>query len=441
MTAAPSTTASGDTLAAATVRKIRLRLIPFLFAIYVVAFVDRINIGFAALTMNKELAIASQQFGFLSGIFFIGYFFFEIPSNYLLHKVGARTWIARILLTWGLIAALTGFVQNVHQLYAMRFLLGLAEAGYFPGIVLYLTYWFRQRDLAQTVALFMAGLPVTSIVGAPISGLILDHVHWLGLSSWRWLLIVEGIPAILLGFITYLVLPNGPAHSRFLADGEKQWLLAQLQDEEQQKLARRHYSVGEALTNGRVWHLTLVYFGILVGSYALHFWGPQILGLAAVGRSNVAVGLSLMVVNLVGLVAMILVSRSSDRRMERRFHVALPAMFGGITLLLLRTPHDLLISVVLLSLVAIGVYSALSPFWAIPNEFLAGYAAAVGIALINCIGNLGGFVGPYTIGAIARHTGSIYPGLAVCGIPMMIAAVLVLLLRKEQAPKARSPLA
>jgi sugar phosphate permease len=438
MTAAPSTTALGDTFAAATVRKIRVRLIPFLFAIYVVAFVDRINIGFAALTMNQDLAIASQQFGFLSGVFFIGYFLFEIPSNYLLHKVGAHVWIARILLTWGLIATLTGFVQNVHQLYVMRFLLGLAEAGYFPGIVLYLTYWFRQRDLAQTAALFMAGLPVTSIVGAPISGAILDHVHWLGLSSWRWLLILEGIPAIFLGFLTYLVLPNGPMDSRFLSDREKTWLVAELTNEEQQKLARRHYSVREALTNGRVWHLTFVYFGILVGSYALHFWGPQILKLAAVGYSNLAVGLSLMLVNLVGLVAMILISRSSDRRLERRFHVALPAMFGGITLLLLRTPHDLLTSVILLSLLAVGVYSSLSPFWAIPNEFLAGYSAAVGIALINCIGNLGGFVGPYAIGAIARRTGSIYPGLAVCGIPMLLAGGLVLFLRQERVPQSNS---
>src|SRR5215471_3482718 len=181
MMSSPSTAVTGSTFEAATVRKVRLRLIPFLFTIFVIAFVDRINIGFAALTMNRDMAIASQQFGFLSGIFFFGYFLFEIPSNYLLHRIGARVWIARILLSWGLIATLTGFVQNVQQLYVMRFLLGLAEAGYFPGIVLYLTYWFRQRDMAQTAALFIAALPVTSIVGAPISGLILDHIHWFAL--------------------------------------------------------------------------------------------------------------------------------------------------------------------------------------------------------------------------------------------------------------------
>jgi MFS family permease len=391
--------------------------------------------------MNRELAIASQQFGFLSGIFFIGYFLFEIPSNYLLHKIGARIWIARILLSWGLIATLTGFISNVHQLYVMRFLLGLAEAGYFPGIVLYLTYWFRQRDMAQTAALFLAALPVTNIVGAPISGVILDHVHWLGLGSWRWLLILEGIPAILFGFLTYLILPNGPADARFLDSGEKTWLLAELKNEEQQKLANRRYSVGEALTDRRVWHLTLVYFGMLVGGYALNFWGPQVVRAAAAGYSNVAVGLSLMVANLVGLAGMVLVSRNSDRRLERRFHIAVPSITAGIALLLLGTPHPPMLSIILLSLVAVGVYSALSPFWAVPNEFLAGYSAAVGIALINCCGNLGGFAGPYAIGAIARHTGSIYPGLAVCGVPMLVSAALVVLLSQKQVPKSSSTLA
>ena len=429
MSSASSIAGIQGSFAIATVRKIRLRLIPFLFTIFVIAFVDRINIGFAALTMNQDLAIASQQFGFLSGIFFFGYFLFEIPSNYLLHKIGARIWIARILLSWGLIATLTGFVQNVQQLYVMRFLLGLAEAGYFPGIVLYLTYWFRQRDMAQTAALFMAGLPVTSIVGAPISGLILDHIHWLGLSSWRWLLVLEGFPAILFGFLTYLLLPNSPKHARFLDSAEKNWLLTELKTEEQQKLAQRHYSVGEALTSRRVWHLTFVYFGIMVGGYAMQFWGPQIVKLAASDYSNVTVGLSLMIVHVVGLVAMVAVSRSSDRRLERRFHAAIPVLAGGVALVLLGTPHGPMLSIALLSLLAVGVYSSLSPFWAMPNQFLAGYSAAVGIALINCCGNLGGFVGPYAIGAIARNTGSIYPGLAVCAVPMLISGALVIALR------------
>ena len=194
-----------------TIQKLRLRILPFLFLLYVVSFFDRINIGFAALTMNKELAITSQQFGLLVGIFFLGYSLFEIPSNLFLHKIGARIWIARILLTWGILATLTGFVHNVHQLYVVRFLLGLAEAGYFPGMVSYLTYWFRQREQAQAIALFLTAVPVTSIVGAPMSGLILDHVHWLGVGSWRWLLILEGIPAIACGVLTYFLLPSSQA--------------------------------------------------------------------------------------------------------------------------------------------------------------------------------------------------------------------------------------
>ena len=222
---------------ARTIHKLRMRIIPFVFVLYVIAFLDRINIGFAALTMNKELAIASQQFGFVSGIFFFGYFIFEIPSNLLLHKIGARTWIARIIISWGIVAILTGFVQTVFHLYVLRFLLGVAEAGYLPGILLYLTYWFRQRDLAHAFALFGAANPVTSILGAPLSGVILDHVHWFGISSWRWLLILEGIPAILGGVLTYFLLPGRPAEARFLTTEEKDWITAELVREEQQKLA------------------------------------------------------------------------------------------------------------------------------------------------------------------------------------------------------------
>lgn len=209
-----------------TIRKIQIRILPFLFILYVISYLDRINIGFAALTMNKELAITSQQFGLLVGIFFFGYFLFEIPSNLMLHKVGARVWIARILISWGIVAMLSGFSRNVSQLYVARFLLGLAEAGYFPGIVLYLTYWFRQREQALAIALFLTGLPITSILGAPVSGLILDHVHWLGVSSWRWLLVLEGIPAVACGVLTYFLLPGRPAEAEFLTPDEKRWITA-----------------------------------------------------------------------------------------------------------------------------------------------------------------------------------------------------------------------
>jgi sugar phosphate permease len=425
---------SGDSIERRTIRKLQIRLLPLLFLLYVVAFVDRINIAFAALTMNKELAITSQQFGFAAGIFFFGYFLFEVPSNLLLHKIGARIWITRILITWGILATLTGFVHTVHQLYVVRFLLGLAEAGYFPGIVLYLTYWFRQREQAQAVALFLTGLPVTSILGAPISGLVLDHVHWLGVSSWRWLLVLEGLPAVLCGLLTYFLLPNRPAEARFLTAEEQEWIQAELSREERQKLEQRYCSVFQTMVNGRVWRLAVIESGVCIGLYTLSFWAPQLLQSASGQHSNTAVGVLVMIPHLVGVLAMVLVSRSSDRRLERRYHAAVPAFVGGVALLLMGTFHSSLFLVVLLSLLAAGVYSFVGPFWALPGEFLTGFSAAAGIGLINSVANLGGFVGPYAIGVMSHWTGGIYGGLALGGIPLLLSAMLLLRLpRMAQA--------
>jgi MFS transporter, ACS family, tartrate transporter len=414
-----------------TIRKLRIRILPLVFLIYVVSFLDRINIGFAALTMNQELAITSQQFGLVAGIFFFGYFLFEIPSNLLLHKIGARIWIARILVSWGILATLTGFVHTVHQLYAVRFLLGLAEAGALPGIVLYLTYWFREREQAQAVALFLTGLPVTSILGAPVSGLILDHVHWLGLSSWRWLLVLEGIPAIVCGLLTYFLLPNRPAEAKFLTPEEKSWIHSDLLREEQRKLEHHQYSALQAMTNGRVWCLAAIHFGMLIGLYTLSFWVPQLVKSFPAKYSNSAVGFLLMIPHLAGLAGMIIVSRSSDRTLERRYHVAMPGVVGGIALVLLGQVRSPSLSLTLFSLLAVSVYSYLGPFWTLPNEFLTGLSNAAGIALINSVANLAGFVGPWIIGAIAIRTGSLRGGLALAGIPLLLSAALVLLLARD----------
>jgi len=428
---AVETAAYAVTIGARTIQKIRFRILPFVFVLFVVALIDRNNIGFAALTMNKELAISSQQFGFIFGIFFFGYFLFEIPSNLLLHQIGARVWIARILLTWGLVAMLTGFVHTVQQLYIARFVLGLAEAGYFPGIILYLTYWFPQREQARALALFMIGIPVTTILGAPVSGFILDHVHWLGISSWRWLLILEGAPAIVCGAITYLLLPGGPQEARFLDPEEKEWIQAELQREEQQKFTQRSYSVLQALASGRVWVLVLIYFGITVAIYALNSWAPQLVRSLSSLYSNSTIALLVTIPSLVGLAAMILVSRSSDRTLERQYHVAIPALATGTALVLLGTSPSAFLSVALLCLLAAGVFSCLGPFWTLPSEFLTGYSAAAGIALINSVGNLGGFVGPAAIGFISQRTGTLSAGLALSGIPMFLSAALVLLLPKQ----------
>ena len=418
-----------------TIWRLQIRLIPFLFLLYVVAMVDRINIGFAQLTMNKDLGLSSQQYGIAAGIFFVGYFLFEVPSNLILHKVGARVWIARILLSWGVVASLTGLVRSVHQLYAARIVLGFAEAGYYPGIVLYLTYWFRQRELARVLSLFLTGFAVNSVLGAPISGFILQHVHWLGVGSWRWLFILEGLPAIALGFLTYLVLPNRPSEAKFLTEEEKDWVQAELEREETQKPQGRH-SAMEGIANLRVWHLALIYFAMMIGSYTLSFYAPQLVKSLSTEYSSSLVGNLVMIPYLVALVGMIFVGRSSDRRMERRYHAAACLLVGGIGFLSLGWVHSPFVTVVLLSLLAIGYCSSLSPFWAMPSEFLTGLSAASGIAFINSVGNLGGFFGPSMVGFITQRTGTLYGGLAFAGISMLVAAALVLLLPKVAGVRA-----
>ena len=291
-----------------TIQKMRIRILPLIFLLYIVAFLDRINIGFAALTMNTALGVTSAQFGLLSGIFFLGYFLFELPSNLLLHRIGARLWIARILISWGIVAVLTGFVRSTPQLYGARFLLGVAEAGFFPGIVLYLTYWFRQREQAQVLALFIAAAPVSGVLGAPISGFILDHVHWWAVSSWRWLLILEGLPAIVCGVLTFYLLPSRPAEATFLTRAEKGWITTELAREEEKKTTGRTMSALRVLANRRVWHLALMCFAFQIGVYAMYFWMPKAVKSLFSLYSNTGVGILVMIPYLSGLMAMIVVS-------------------------------------------------------------------------------------------------------------------------------------
>jgi len=410
-------------------RKLKLRILPFILLLYIVAFLDRINIGFAATTMRPELGINAHQFGLLAGIFFVSYSICEIPSNLLLHKIGARVWMARILVTWGIIATLTGFVQNLNQLYLARFLLGMAEAGYFPGILLYLTYWFPQREQARVIAVLLMGIPITSIIGAPISGLIQDHVHWLGLSSWRWLLILQGLPAVVCGILTYYILPSRPAEAKFLTKEEKNWVIDELkQEEEAKRTTCSVVSARQGLVHGRVWHLAFIAFAMAFTIYIASIWMPQIVKSLTKGSSNMVIGLLVMIPNIAALLVMILISRNSDRTQERRWHVAIPAFVGAIACLLFRGTDSLVLSVALLTLFVVGIYGTMAPFWTLPNQFLTGFSAASGIALMTSIANVGAFLGTYTTGVIVNRTGSLAGGMILPGIALLGLGSVVLLL-------------
>jgi ACS family tartrate transporter-like MFS transporter len=417
-----------------TAGKVRRHLLPLLFVLYVVAYLDRVNVGFASLTMNRELALSSEQYGILSGIFFWGYFLFEIPSNLVLHRLGARTWIARILITWGLVAAGTGFVQNATQLYVARFILGAAEAGFYPGIVYYLSYWFRQREQAQAIGVFLAALPTASILGGPASGWILDHMHAYGLSSWRWLLILEALPAIACGLLTYRLLPDRPADVAFLTEQEKIRLVDALSAEAGAKRGAQSMTVLETLTHPRVLHLAAAQFLFLMGLYVTGFWMPQSIKSVATGLSNTTVGILIIVPNLAGLVSMVLVARSSDRCGERHFHAVLPLLCAAAALFFVGATSSVAVCVALWCVVAAGLDSYLGPFWTFPGEFLSGRSAACGFAFINSVGNLGAYFGLSAIGSIATKTGSFSGGFRVVSAALVGAATLILALKLHRRP-------
>ncbi|WCK53207.1 MFS transporter [Aneurinibacillus sp. Ricciae_BoGa-3] len=426
-----------ENLEISTTRKIRNRIIPFLVLLYVISFLDRVNLGYAALGMNKDLGLTAQQYGLVAGIFFIAYFIFEVPSNMLLHRVGARIWLARIIITFGIISAATAFVQNAAQLYTVRFLLGIAEAGFFPGVILYLTYWFRKKDRARAIALFMTGLGLSNIIGAPISGLILDHIHWAALASWRWLYLFEGVPAIILGIITIYILSDRPSDAKWLTDKEKAWLKDELERDNQGSDSVNHshslLSSLKVLLDGKVVLLAVVALCVNIGMYGLGFWMPQIIkGLSSM-FSNTMVGFLTVIPYLIGCVAMVLNGRHSDLTSERRYHSAIGPVIGALALLLLSFTTSPTLSILLLTVTIAGLYSYYGPFFTLPTLFLREANAAVGIAAINSVGGLGGFFGPYIIGAVKSATGSVTSSLYVLAGALVIACILLLTLKQEKA--------
>jgi MFS transporter, ACS family, tartrate transporter len=409
-------------------RKITWRIVPFIMLLYFVAFIDRVNIGFASLTMNKDIGLSPTVYGFGAGIFFWGYFLFEVPSNIILHKVGARIWIARVMITWGIVSAAMAFVQGPTSFYVLRFLLGVAEAGFFPGIILYLSYWFPARQRAAVTALFMAAAPLSTVLGSPVSGALLEMDGMLGFKGWQWLFVLEAFPAVLLGFVVLAFLTDRPEKAKWLADDERRWLVETMNVESTSKAATSKHSIWRGLADPRVLALALIYFGTSAGLYTLGVWAPQII--KQFGLSTLQVGFLNALPASAAVVAMVLWARHSDRTGERTWHVVLACLLAAAGLAFAGLATGVVTVLVALTLVNIGISSAKPPLWSMPTLFLSGPAAAAGIATINSIGNLGGFVGPAMIGWIKDQTGSFVGGLYFVAGLLVLSAVLTLLLSR-----------
>jgi ACS family tartrate transporter-like MFS transporter len=405
--------------------KVRRRLIPFLFLLYIVAYLDRINVGFAALQMNQALGFSATTYGFGAGIFFLSYVLFEIPSNVILARVGARLWIARIMITWGLVSSAMMFVGGPSGFYTLRFLLGLAEAGFFPGLIFYLTRWFPARERARTIASFMTAVLIAGVIGGPVSGALLSLHGAGGLEGWQWLFLLEGVPAIVLGVLVLRVLTERPEDATWLNVEERATLVACLREDQR---AQRSETTRTALANRRTWLLAVVYFTIPVTLYGIGFWLPQMLKTAS-GGSDFTVGLLSAIPYAAGAVAMVIAGRHSDRTGERRWHVAVAAIIGAAGLSLSTASTGAAWSIVTLSVAMAGLVSMMGPFWALATSTMGGVGAAASIALVNSVGNTGGFVGPYLLGAINDATHSFAAGLIAIAVMLAVGGSLVLRVR------------
>ena len=412
--------------------RVRRRLIPFLFLLYVVAYLDRVNVGFAALDMNRDLGFSAAVYGLGSGIFFVSYTLLEVPSNLMLVRVGAGLWIARIMLTWGLVSSAMAFVQDATTFYVLRFLLGAAEAGFFPGIIYYLTQWFPAGERARAVALFMTGTAIAGVIGGPLSSALLLLDGTWGFRGWQWLFLIEGIPAILLAPLVWRRLDHRPDTAPWLPDAERRWLVATLAAERAAAPAS-HGNLRDAFRSSRLWALAAIYFCIVLAFYGVSFWLPQIVqGLGTASSATVA--LISAVPYVAAAVAMVVVGSHSDATSERRWHVAGPAIVGALGFIVAAgASSSLLVSLAALSVAAMGIWGALGPFWALPTAFLAGRAAAGGVALVNSIGNIGGFVGPTLVGYVRDATGGFAAGLWLLAGGLLTGAAITLWLPREAA--------
>ncbi|MBN9793724.1 MFS transporter [Pseudonocardia sp. TMWB2A] len=422
-------------LVSTAVRTATKRLIPLLALAYLLNYIDRVNVGFASLTMNADLGLSAAAYGLGAGLFFIGYFFFEVPSNVILHRVGARIWIARIMVTWGIVASSTAFIQGEVGFYVVRVLLGIAEAGFFPGIILYLTYWFPRVERARIVALFFLAVPLSSVVGGPLSTWLISVGDGaLGFDAgWRFMFFVEGIPAVLLGIAVLWLLPDRPTRARWLPADQAVALEERIAAEDA-AAAGQDRGVAAALRDGRVVALSVVYFGIVFGLYVLAFFLPQIVAgfeqQFGADYSLVEVGLITAVPYAIASVTMVLWARHSDRSGERPLHVAVPAVVGAVAIAGALYMDSPLLVMACVTVCAIGVFAAIPPFWSLPNAFLTGAGAAAGIGLINSFGNLSGFAGPFVAGWLKDLTGDSRAGMWVVAVMMLMSAAIAVGFRR-----------
>ena len=413
-----------------TYRKVFWRLVPFLMLCYVVAYLDRVNVGFAKLQMSQELGFSETVYGLGAGLFFIGYFLFEVPSNVILHRVGARVWIARIMITWGIISAGFMFVNSATSFYIMRFLLGLAEAGFYPGVILYTTTWFPAHRRARVIAVFMSAIPVSGIFGNPLSGWIMDAFNGAyGLSGWQWMFVVEAVPAVLVGLAVFFYLDNRPSEAKWLNPAEQQVIERDIAADGAGKEQSPH-SIATVFRNGRIWFMSLIYFAFVTGQYGLTFWMPTIVKASGI-QGNLNIGLVSAIPFLFAVFVMILLGRSSDRMRERRWHLIVPALCGAVGFVVAASAGSTVVAIAALAVAAGGVLTCAPLFWSLPTAFLSGAGAAAGIALINSVGNLAGFASPYVIGALRDSTGSTAAGMYALAGMLVIGAVCVFVTPKR----------
>ncbi|WP_104657159.1 MFS transporter [Ralstonia insidiosa] len=408
----------------ATYRKVTWRLVPFLLLCYVVAYLDRVNVGFAKLQMLNDLKFSETIYGLGAGIFFIGYFLFEVPSNVILHRVGARMWIARIMISWGLISAAMMFVTTPAMFYVMRFLLGLAEAGFFPGIILYLTYWYPAQRRGRTTTFFMTAVALSGVIGGPLSGWAMTaFAGKYGLAGWQWMFLIEGIPSVIVGVVVLLYLDDRISHAKWLTADEKALLTRNIAAEDAEK---EDPPIGTVLSSPRMWLMSGIYFTFVMGLYGVSFWLPTLIKQTGVA-DPFSVGLLTAIPYGAAVIAMILVARSADRTRERRWHIAIPAVAGAIGLVLSAVWHtNTTLAMAALTLGTMGILTTLPLFWSLPTAFLAGTGAAAGIALINSLGNLAGFISPYAVGWLKDATKSTDSGMYMLAASMVLGAILTL---------------